>query len=308
MDLSSDHFLHNNKIANIKEHRPLITVSSADTVRTVLQLLAKNEITAAPVLDSASQDFIGFVDTLDLGMFIAGVFATNYQAHPHLYDPKELHRMFDLPVSEVINASNRDPFLPVRDQESVAFLINNFLRFGVHRVPLRDANDRIYSLVSQSDVIRFLQSKSQHIQTERHKTLEELGLNRGNVISITNEETLIKAFMHIVTHKISAVAVVDFQTGELINNLSASDLKGITEETFWRLESPIHHVLLHMGPQKLPAVTCTPNTNLGELLDKFAQYGVHRIYVVSPDHKPINVITLTDVLNVFVTPFQVVAQ
>jgi len=83
-------------------------------------------------------------------------------------------------------------------------------------------------------------------------------------------------------------------------------LKGISKETFFRLEYPIHQILLHLGANKRPPVVCSPNTNLNEVIDKFNKSGVHRIYVVDSDNKPLNVITLTDVLNVFTTPFQIV--
>ncbi len=51
------------------------------------------------------------------------------------------------------------------------------------------------------------------------------------------------AFNTILVHKVSAVAVTN-STGEIISNLSASDLKGITESTFFKLEAPIHQILL----------------------------------------------------------------
>ena len=100
-------------------------------------------------------------------MFIIRVFAENYEKHPHLYDPKEIKQRFDLPVSEVISkecnqtfthpldASSRDPFLPVDASESLMNLINGFLRFGVHRVPVKSGHT-ITSILSQSDVVRYI--------------------------------------------------------------------------------------------------------------------------------------------------------
>jgi predicted transcriptional regulator len=308
MDATTNHFLHITKISDVKEKRSsLISLKSDEAITTALQILAQGQITGAPVIDINSQQYIGFVDVLDLAMFVANVFAENYKKHPHLYDPRELERVFNLPVSQVINASNRDPFIPVDINESISYLINNFLKFGVHRVPVQQKGE-IVNIVSQSDVVRFLHKHNAIIKDETNKTLTELGLDKGNVISITNDETLIKAFIHIVTHKISAIAVVDFQTGQLLNNLSASDLKGITQETFWRLEQPIHQILLHLGPNKLPPVVCTVNTKMGEVIELFCKHGVHRIYVLNPERKPINVITLTDVLNVFATPFHVISK
>jgi len=304
MDSSTKTFLERTPVGNIKkEIGKLITVSSTDSVAKVMQTLANSGITAAPVFDASAGTFVAFVDVLDLAMFACKVFASNYQEHPHLYDPKQLEDRFSLSVVEVINASNRDPFLPVSNHSNLAFLINNFLRFVIHRVPV-SSDDRVVGIVSQSDVVKFLQKHPQEIRVQRSKTLTELGLDKGNVITITNNEPLIKAFTTILSHKISGLAVIDFQTGQILNNLSASDLKGLTQGSFFKLEVPIHQIFLYSGG-KLPAVTCSPNSNLGEVIDLFEKTGVHRVYVVDGLMKPLNVISLTDVLNVFTTPFAI---
>ena len=55
--------------------------------------------------------------------------------------------------------------------------------------------------------------------------------------------------------------MVDIKTGELVNNISASDLKGITQSTFFKLETPIHQIFLNQA-NKLPSVTVTPDATL----------------------------------------------
>jgi len=298
-------FLEHTKVKDIAKMNDLISMKSTDTIEQTLATLALNEITGAPVFDAGTHKFIGFVDVLDLATFIANVFADNYKKHPHLYDPKELAQRFGMSVVEVINASARDPFLPVDINASVEFLMNNFLRYGIHRVALQDG-DKIVGLVSQSDVVRFFSQHPNNLVNERKKTLEELGLAKGNVVSVSYEDTLIKAFVTLLTHKITGLAVVDAH-GRLVNNLSASDLKGLTKENFWKLEIQIHQMLLSMGT-KLPPVVVSPNATLGEVMDKFQKFGIHRIFVVDEESKPVNVISLTDVLNVFVTPFHLPAK
>lgn len=61
-------------------------------------------------------------------------------------------------MNNIKDASSRDPFLPIDVNASLEFLIDNFLRYGIHRVALKDG-DKIVGLVSQSDAVRFL---SQH--------------------------------------------------------------------------------------------------------------------------------------------------
>jgi CBS-domain-containing membrane protein len=54
-----------------------------------------------------------------------------------------------------LDASKRDPFWTVDANESVGWLLNNFLKAGIHRVPVVD-NGKVVGIVSQSDVVKLL--------------------------------------------------------------------------------------------------------------------------------------------------------
>jgi len=293
-------FLSTVRILDVMTTKTLITLHPNDSISTALETLARNNITSAPVYDKDMGTYLGFVDVLDLAVFVCSVFAETYRKHPHLYSPKELDTRFCLPVSQVINASHRDPFYPVEASQSLSFLIGNFLTHGVHRIPVKE-NERIIGLVSQSDVIRFLQKNyQQHFPMLMLETVGMLGLDKREVVSVQNNEPLMKAFTTLLTHKISGVAVVDMQSGELVNNISASDLKGITQSGFFKLEMPIHQIFLYS--EKLAPVTCSSATTFDKVLDTFAVSGVHRIFVLDAHRKPTGVITLTDVLKLFTPP------
>lgn len=278
------------------DSKNLISLSPTDSISKALETLAFHSITSAPVYDSAKDSWYGFVDVLDLAVFVAKVFSENFEKHPHLYDPKELKQIFSHPVTEAINFSNRDPFMPVDATWSVFFLINNFMKWGIHHVPVVE-NNHIIGIVSQTDILRFLLANRNAIGDITTKQIRELNMDNGPVISVTNDVTLMKAFSMIVKHNVSGIAVLDLK-GTLINNLSASDLKGITETTFFKLEAPIHQVLMG-NPDKLPPVTCSPHSTLAQALGKMEKTGVHRIFVVDDSGHPLNVITVTSILQLF---------
>jgi len=294
-------FLDKSLIRNIKKVTQLSALQPNDTIQSAFGILARDQITALAVYNPAEKKFLGFVDTLDLAVFVVRVFAENFDKHPHLYDPKELQLRFNMPVKEVINASSRDVFQPVEGSFSLNFLISNFLQYGVHRVPVME-NGNIVGIVSQSDVLKFLFKHTSNLTDIMTKRLAELGLHEGKVISISNEQTLMKAFSKILTNNITGLAVVDSH-GQLVNNISASDLKGITMTSFYKLEIPIHEALLY-NPNKLEPVTCNKHNTLGEIMGIIEKTGVHRIFVVDEDNKPVNVITLTDILKLFAHPYE----
>jgi len=292
-------FLQASTIRDLKTYTPLITLASTDSVQIAFELLNNKRITSAAVYDLNEKKFLGFVDTLDLCVFVVSVFAENFDRHPHLYDPKELQVRFNMPVREVINMSNRDVFSPVEASESIYFLISNFLQYAVHRVPVME-NGQIVGIVSQSDVVRFLFRNAKKLNNLMTKKISELKMGSGKVISIRNDCTLMKAFSKIITNNITGLAVVN-QNGKIVNNISASDLKGITLTSFYKLEIQIHEVFLY-HPSKLPPVTSTGNTTLLEVLEMIEQTGVHRVFEVDEENKPIAIITLTDILRCFAHP------
>lgn len=279
----------------MKSGQPLITLSPNDTVSNALKILATNEITSAPIFDQSKQTFIGFVDVLDLAVFIARLFGDNYAKHRHLYVPQELKDQFSKSVEAVMNMSQRDPFIPVDASWSLEILISNFLKWGVHRVPVI-SNNKVSGIISQSDVVNFINEKANSFPKLFSTSIHNLGLTEGNVIAVSNADTLMTAFNTILTSGVSGIAIVDLN-GVLVNNLSASDLKGLTESTFYKLEAPIHQIL-ETTPRKLAPVTCKPFQSLASVLQLFNDTGIHRIYVTNDEEKPTNVITLTTILKI----------
>jgi hypothetical protein len=121
-----------------------------------------------------------------LAVFVIRAFADQYTTHPHLYDPKEIEKSFQLPVRNLISeycylefnnakdlpffkdASNIDPFIPVQDTESLEQVISNHLGVGIHRVPVFQSSPKdemvfvggqfggFTGLLSQSDAVSFL--------------------------------------------------------------------------------------------------------------------------------------------------------
>lgn len=46
-------------------------------------------------------------------------------------------------------------------------------------------------------------------------------------------------------------------------------------------------------------MTAQATSTLGELLGLYVRRGVHRVYVVDPDQRPVGLVTLSDVLHLF---------
>eukprot|EP00456_Euglypha_rotunda_P071335 TRINITY_DN6367_c0_g1_i4.p1 TRINITY_DN6367_c0_g1~~TRINITY_DN6367_c0_g1_i4.p1 ORF type:complete len:127 (-),score=20.05 TRINITY_DN6367_c0_g1_i4:112-492(-) len=94
--------------------------------------------------------------------------------------------------------------------------------------------------------------------------------------------------------ELSGIPVVD-KTGDIVATLSASDLRGLTKETFKNLLLPVLDFLRLVHGGSRPVISAQPESELGEVIRKFVFGRVHRAWIVK-NHKILGVISLSDVL------------
>jgi len=108
-----------------------------------------------------------------------------------------------------------------------------------HRLAIFDADDdddatpsRITVVISQLDIIRFLHRRADTLGGVQNASLARLGLagesrqTRDAVVTAQWDRPAIECFKLMHDRRVSAVGVVD-QAGELVANLSASDLRRV---------------------------------------------------------------------------------
>jgi predicted transcriptional regulator len=284
-------FLNSTTVASIaRRDSELITLHPEETVEDSLKKLSYHAISSAPVFDPNRQQIIGYLSVLDLCVWVVRAFA---QASGDKYNWEVVEKEFHTPVRDLLDFGI-DPIWPVSEESSLSSLISTCFRWRVHRAPVLSQR-KIVGHVSQSDVVNFLADHLKEIEPLANKRLGELGLNSGPVLSINEATPLIRGFSNLMETKFSGLAVIDAE-GKLVNNLSAADLAGITRDTFWKLEKPVKN--LFEERQKLVPLCCKPDTKFGEILKMLSDCKVHRVYVVDENSHPLNVITLTSIMNV----------
>lgn len=200
-----------------------------------------------------------------------------------------------------------------------------------HRIALFDSHGEVKSIISQMDVIRWI--VNQDINDPRlSQTIEETGLLQGKrpVVSVDAHMPTLTAYAKISSAGISGAPVVT-ESGEVIANLSISDLRALTSEHFGILALPVaeflalehhtayigysvassnhsNHPFFASSPRKgrlpkshdIQVFSISKDTTLGDALFKICKDHIHRVYVVdSPQGFPQveAVITLTDILQ-----------
>jgi CBS domain-containing protein len=276
----------------------LVTVDPSETAINALKILADNKISSAPVFDTKRQVVIGTISVMDLAVWIVRTYAiAKGDKDPIQFDIRQLHLELNTSVREVLNWG-LDPFWPVPGKDSLLSLINNFMKWRVHRVPVVGEDRHITGSISQSDVVRFLYNHRGYLESVMNKTLKELDLEEGGVVSVLDTEPLIKAFGAIVENQFTGLAVTDTQ-GRLVGNISASDLKGLTLDNFNQLNVPIMQFL--STKKKQQSISVTRNSTMSDVVSKLTENKVHRVFVVDETNKLLNIISMTSVMKAFST-------
>jgi len=132
-----------------------------------------------------------------------------------------------------------------------------------------------------------------------HKSLHELGLGQNQPKIVKHSVIAADAFRQIGRNCCMGLAVVD-DNGCLIGNLSATDLKGVTRNNCPILNSSVQEFITRdqkRGWWERP-ISIDLNDSLYHTIHQFVSLGIHRMYVVDDQHRPIGEVSLRDVMNV----------
>merc|ERR1712000_263355 len=100
----------------------------------------------------------GLLDMIDIAYSISKVSPDDISLNENMLRSLEIAgRAIALEeVGAILNESQRDPFVPVFLSNKASMAVDLFAT-GIHRVPLRDADDNLVGSLSQTDVVNYLE-------------------------------------------------------------------------------------------------------------------------------------------------------
>jgi len=298
-------------------------VHADDSVFQVLDILTKYKISSVPVFDHKLGRFIGMVDMLD---FVTYCLAKMGGKGPVLeWDKLRQSQEFsDTPVRFIMDMSGRDEWKPVDMDASLLIVMDLLSRPDVHRIPVtEDRGTKVSAIITQSRVVKWLfdnRDKLAFPEQSRSMKTRDIGYGvtsvmKDEIVSVKEDQTVLNAFLLIFERMVSGVAVVN-EEGKLVGSLSASDLKWAAESAFDlgnRLSMKVSDFLEFR--RSLPAfasdndalkkmtssapLTCMPDDEVEYVLTKLMTKGVHRLWIVNEEQKPVGVVALCDLINMF---------
>lgn len=151
-------------------------------------------------------------------------------------------------------------------------------------------------LLSQTDALRFLWRHNHQLG----KILDSPARNlvKSPVATVAIQQTALQAFSYISSSNFQAAAVVD-DDGELIEEISAADLRGLNRDRVSDLLFPVIMFLNKTQGKLVKPLTCHAKFTLSQCMSALVKVEAHRTWMIDGEDRVIGVITLSDVLGAF---------
>ncbi|KAF2070170.1 hypothetical protein CYY_008512 [Polysphondylium violaceum] len=284
----------------------IYSVHSDYPVKDAFELMIRKKVLSLPIFDSVHRKYNNFIDMVDIVCFCMKHFSKKELIDfdmNYILESKQIFEKFK--CGDICDLSGRNAYLPVESTAPLKVAIDLMSKWGVHRIPIIDAEGTLISILTQSKIIEYL-----------YKNLEKIGdlsvllqdipnMGNPNVITIQKDALVMDAFKLIQENNISAIGVVN-QIGILEGNISVSDMKmvGYDGKLLSRMFLPVE-TFMDMIPknptiQMFNNILCVRDTTtLEETITKFYLSKVHRIYKIDHEGRPKSVISQGDVLKYF---------
>eukprot|EP01116_Phalansterium_solitarium_P007666 TRINITY_DN2047_c0_g2_i1.p2 TRINITY_DN2047_c0_g2~~TRINITY_DN2047_c0_g2_i1.p2 ORF type:complete len:420 (-),score=162.74 TRINITY_DN2047_c0_g2_i1:510-1688(-) len=285
----------------------LIVAHHNDSALLTFKKLIDNRILSCPVI--ANHGFFGFVDVLDyVHYFTADVGEHELRsAGLDFWKVLERHAGFnEKKVADIIQSPKVSSHQALQPGYSLYVAFEMLARErSLHRIAIVDDKRKLVNLVTQSALLEFVEDGLPLLGPKRNKPLSLCRDLFHDVESISTDDSAMDGFGKMRSKDLQGVAVVDKESGRLVGNLSARDLRGIEIESNWfqRLFEPVTTFLREVSskdPERPESVlSVLPTDTLEIVVKKIATYKVHRLYIIDSEAsgKPVGVVTLKDVLK-----------
>jgi len=268
--------------------------------------MSQANVLAAVVVDPDPKiGVVGFVDVLDLMSFVIDTAdQTNRDiTKESMATLKWEGQCFERQNSgSLVNLSRADPLFRIKSSSSL-YEATKLMSREVHRLAIVDPdtpNNMVSNVIAQSDIVNFIATRGVWIGSKLTKTLKEAGLSALGVATVAEDVNVVAALRYMKNYKISGVGVVD-KFGRLVANFSATDLLGLTAETFPLLALSVKEYLQRIYGFPKPPVCCLMTDTVETMIYRMAIHQVHRIYIVDSFMLPSGIITMTDVMQFLIT-------
>ncbi|XP_077556133.1 SNF4/AMP-activated protein kinase gamma subunit isoform X4 [Haemaphysalis longicornis] len=275
----------------------LVVFDTELLVKKAFFALVSNGVRAAPLWDSAKQEFIGMLTITDFIYILR-----NYYKSP-LVRMDELEEQKIKAWRKVLNDTSR-PLVHIGPDASLCDAITTLIHNKVHRLPVIDPQTgNVLYVLTHKRILRFLflyYYELPHPSYLDH-TLRVLKIGTYENIATTKPSTpLIVALNQFIKRRVSALPVVD-DRGKVVDIYAKFDVINLAaEKTYNNLDITIKKALEHRDQYFEGVLKCTLDDTLMAVMERIVKAEVHRLVVVDDEDHVVGIISLSDILSFLV--------
>jgi len=283
------------------ENFVLFTLDPSATVLKTLQTLNEKNISGAPLLEN--KQIVGCIDAVDLLAFACSKLSSGPDT-----DSKHISEFAKESVKNVLNSSQRSTWKTLPESATLAEIIDVLSQPDAHRVALIDAEKNCVGLISQTQLVRFLHKNKSRFQTQMDRTISEIlsGKPSRKLVTAVASDFVIEAFQKMRENHIGGVPIVNDNL-QLVGHISASDIRRAHSTDLTEMRDDLSSqlkVFMNMegSSASLPhfePVAVHFKDSLGFVVDLLVNKGGHRAFVVDEENKPVDVLSLRDIIGQF---------
>jgi len=263
--------------------------------------LIKNKVQCVPVFNDTSRKCVGFVDMFDLVQYISNS-AGHSISRPDFFQTFKRQSYGDVPISRIISNSGKDHTTTLTDSSSLSLVLDLTVASNLHHVPVVVNKQKVVGMIPQARIVQLLADHILNFNELASKKLMDLDLSgTDNVYTVEDNVSTINAFSYMIEKGVKALAIVNAE-GKFVDSIHSFDVKGLVYGDFFSdMRTPVLRYLSKariLVGRNLAPIACTTEDTLADALQKMAQESVSRVFIVDEDRKPIQAISLRDILKV----------
>ncbi|XP_022699638.1 uncharacterized protein LOC111266428 isoform X4 [Varroa jacobsoni] len=271
----------------------LVVFDTQLQVKKAFFALESNGVRAAPLWDSAQQQFVGMLTISDFIQMLR-----KYYRNPQLQmDELEQHK---IDTWRTVLTNMQRLLVSIGPDASLCDAIIALIHQRVHRLPVIDPQTgNVLYVLTHKRILRFLFLYFYDLphSTYLDKSIRELNVGTfENIATCTPDTPLIVALDTFVERRVSALPVVA-NDGRVVDIYAKFDVINLAaEKTYSKLDMSVGQALEFRNEFFEGVLTCSADDSLLEVMKKIVVAEVHRLVIADDNGCCVGIVSLSDIL------------
>ncbi|XP_036290467.1 5'-AMP-activated protein kinase subunit gamma-3 [Pipistrellus kuhlii] len=276
----------------------LVIFDTALQIKKAFFALVANGVRAAPLWDSKQQSFVGMLTITDFILVL------------HRYYRSPLVQIYEIEEHkietwrEIYLQGCIKPLVSISPNDSLFEAVYTLIKNRIHRLPVLDpASGDVLHIITHKRLLKFLHIFGDLLPRPSflQRTIQDLGIGTFRDLAVVLDTAPILSALDIfVDRQVSALPVLN-EEGQVVGLYSRFDVIHLAaQHTYNHLDMSVGEALRQRTLCLEGVLSCQPEENLGEVIDRIVREQVHRLVLVDENQHLLGVVSLSDILQALV--------